>query len=206
MPCLPGQPEGNCRVLIVNDDPVRGRVIAAQVQGLCGRVDVVQAVSAGEATQTIRARAPDVVLLDSSVQGFDGADLARILLKECPCAVVMLSDRSDTVLIERAIRAGVFGFLIHPVSTESLQAHIAFAVHRYADYNSAVRQNHDLSAALENRKLVERAKGILMRQFALDEPQAHRRLQTESQARRVSLADYAREIIQADSAARRSQP
>lgn len=198
LPCMPGHPESRCRVLIVNDDPVRGRDIASQVHDVCQRAQIMQAVSAGEATQTYRAGHPDIVLIGAQVQGFDGSDLTKLLLKERHCAVVMLSERGDAELIDRAVRAGVFGFLVGPITPEGLQAQMAVAVHRCADYESALRQKDELATALEARKLIERAKGIYMRKFGLDEPQAHRQLQSESQARRLPLGEHARKVIQAE--------
>ncbi len=101
-------------------------------------------------------------------------------------------------LIERATAAGVFGYLIKPVSLESLQAQIQVAVTRFEEHERLRQEKDVLAQSLETRKLVEKAKGILMRRASLSEDEAHRRLQQESQKRRISLSDIARKIIESE--------
>ncbi len=112
--------------------------------------------------------------------------------------MIILSAYSDRELVARAGAAGVFGYLIKPVSAESLQAQVEVAVRRFAEHEQLLRENQELAQTLETRKLVERAKGIFMRRLGLEEPEAHRRLQQESQKRRISLADLAKKIIESE--------
>jgi response regulator NasT len=136
--------------------------------------------------------------MDIRLDGADGIDLAAELLKERRCPMVILSAYSEQQLIQRAGAAGVFGYLIKPVAIESLAAQIEVALRRFEEQEQVRQQKDDLAATLETRKLVERAKGIFMRRLNLDEPEAHKRLQHESQKRRMSLGELAKKIIESE--------
>ena len=151
-----------------------------------------------EATAVFRDKQPDIVLMDIRLDGTDGVDLARALLSERRCPMIIISAFSDRALIERASAAGVFGYLIKPVSAEALAAQIEVAVRRFRETEELQKKNLELSQTLENRKAVEKAKGIFMKRLHLDEPEAHRRLQQESQKRRISIAELAKKIIESE--------
>jgi response regulator NasT len=185
------------RVLIVEDETLVGIGLKSNLERL-GHQVVGQASTAGEATALYRAATPDLVLMDIRLDGSDGITLAGALLKERRCPMIILSAYSDRELVDRASAAGVFGYLIKPVSPEALAAQIAIAVRRFNEQEQLIRENAELSAAFEARKLVDRAKGIFIKRHKIDEPEAHRRLQQESQKRRISLPELAKRIIEAD--------
>ena len=190
---------GPRRVLIVEDETFIGLGYKAQLERV-GHEVVGQASTGPQALEMFRQHEPTLVLMDIKLKGPgpDGIDLAEQMLRERPCPMIILSAYSDKGLIDRAVAAGVFGYLIKPVSPESLQAQIEVACRRFEDHRRVLREKDQLSQTLETRKLVERAKGILMKRSNLDEAEAHRRLQQESQKRRVSLADLAKTIIQSE--------
>lgn len=188
---------GKRRVLIVEDDTLVGMGLKAQLEKL-GHVVVGQASTADEAIALYRQWQPDIVLMDIRLDSADGVELAGRLLKERRCPMIIVSAYSDKELVERASAAGVFGYLIKPVSGESLQAQIEVALLRFREQEQLVQQKHELEQTLENRKVIERAKGIFMKRLNLDEGEAHRRLQQESQRRRTSLPDLARKIIESE--------
>ena len=97
-----------------------------------------------------------------------------------------------------AAASGAFGYIIKPVSYESLRAQIAIAVRRFEEMEQVRRENAELAHSLETRKLVEKAKGVLMKTLRLDEQAAHRRLQLEAQKRRITMADAAKRVIDTD--------
>ena len=185
------------RVLIVEDDTLVGMGLKAQLERL-GHDVVGQASTDEEALALYREKQPDVVLLDIRLDGGDGLELAERLLKERRRPVIVISAYSAKELIDRAGAAGVFGYLIKPVSAESLSAQIEVAVRRFEEHERVLREKEELAQTLETRKLVERAKGIYMKHLNLSEPEAHKRLQQESQKRRMSLADLARKIIESE--------
>ncbi|HXE55887.1 MAG TPA: response regulator [Tepidisphaeraceae bacterium] len=185
------------RVLIIEDDTLVGMGLRAQLEKL-GHEVVAQAASAAEAEAMYREYQPDAVLVDIRLDDTDGIELARKLLAERPCPMVILSAYGDNELVERASAAGVFGYLIKPVTAEGLGAQIEVAVRRFQQQEQLIREKDALAQTLETRKLVERAKGIFMKRMNLDEPEAHRRLQLESQKRRMSLAELAKRVIESE--------
>jgi response regulator NasT len=159
---------------------------------------IAQAASAAEALEQFRERQPDLVLVDVRLNGGDGIDLAAQCLKIRRVPMIVISAYSDAELIKRAGEAGVFGYLVKPVEQGQLAAQLEVAVRRFRESEQLRLEKEQLATTLETRKLVERAKGIFMRRLHLDEPEAHKRLQQESQKRRVSLAELAKKIIESE--------
>jgi AmiR/NasT family two-component response regulator len=193
------------RVLIVEDETLVGLGLKAQLEKL-GHEVVGQASTAADAVLMFASAKPDIVLLDIRLDAIDGIDLAGQLLKQRRCPMVIISAFSDKGLVDRAAAAGVFGYLIKPVSTEALAAQIEIAIRRFEEQDRLQRQNDQLTQTLETRKLVERAKGIFMKRLNLDESEAHKRLQQESQKRRLSMPDLARRIIESEELLGGGQP
>jgi AmiR/NasT family two-component response regulator len=185
------------RVLIVEDDVLVGMGLKAQLERL-GHSVVGQASTASEAMALYREHGPDITLLDIRLNGSDGIEVARQLLAERRCPMIIVSAYSDRELIDRASAAGVFGYLIKPVNAEALQAQIEVAVRRFGEQEQLAAEKRELEQTLETRKLVERAKGIFMKRLGLDESEAHKRLQQESQKRRMSISDLARKVIESE--------
>jgi response regulator NasT len=191
---------GSCsklRVMIVEDETLVGMGLKKDLERL-GHAVVAHAASVDEARREYAAKRPDLVMMDIRLGGADGIELAAELLKERRCPMVILSAYSEQKLIERAGAAGVFGYLIKPASVESLQAQIEVAFRRFQEQEQVRQEKDDLAATLETRKLVERAKGIFMRRLNLDEPEAHKRLQQESQKRRMTIGELAKKIIESE--------
>ncbi len=189
-----GKPQ---RVLIVEDDTLVGMGLRADLEKL-GHAVIGQASNAQEAIAAYMEHQPTLVLLDIRLNATDGLALAGQLSAIRRCAMIVVSAYSDPPLIERAGDAGVFGYLIKPVGADALSAQIAVAIRRFNEQEQLIRDKATLAQNLENRKLMDRAKGILMRRFSLDEQDAHRRLQQESQKRRISLVELAKKIIESE--------
>lgn len=185
------------RVLIVEDETMVGLGLRSQLTKL-GHTVVGHAANAPEARAMFKQHKPDLVFMDIRLGDADGLELAKELLKERRCPMIVLSAFSDQELINRAGDVGVFGYLIKPASPEALSAQIKVAFTRFADTERLRLEKEHLSQTLETRKLLERAKGILMKRSGLDEAEAHKRLQQESQKRRISLPELCRKIIESE--------
>jgi AmiR/NasT family two-component response regulator len=185
------------RILIVEDESLVGMGLQDQLVRL-GHSVVGQAKSAADALGQFRKLEPDLMLVDVRLDGGDGIDLARecLLIRRVP--MIVISAFSDAELLRRAGEAGVFGYLIKPVEQGQLAAQLEMSVQRFREAEQLRLDKEQLITSLETRKLVERAKGIFMRRLDLDEPEAHKRLQQESQKRRMSLADLAKKIIESE--------
>lgn len=185
------------RVLIIEDDTLVLIGLRKQIERL-GHVVVGEAPTADEAAALYATAQPDLVLLDIRLDNGDGIDLARKLLDVRRTPMIVVSAFSDKALIERAASAGVFGYLIKPVTAEALSAQIEVAVRRFNEHERLSAEKAQLAQMLENRKILERAKGIFMKRLNLDENEAHRRLQQESQKRRTGVVELARKIIESE--------
>jgi len=196
-PAPAGATAGKRRVMIVEDDTLVGMGLRAQLEKL-GHGVVGQAANGPEAQALYREQQPDIVLMDIRLEDTDGITLAGQLLAERRCPMIILSAYGDRELVERAGNTGVFGYLIKPVTPEGLQAQMEVAVRRFQQQEQLIKEKDTLAQTLETRKLVEKAKGIFMKRLSLDEAEAHRRLQLESQKRRISIADLAKRVIESE--------
>jgi AmiR/NasT family two-component response regulator len=185
------------RCLVVEDETLVALGLKSQLEKL-GHSVVAQAADADQAEAFFREHQPDLVLTDIRLNGSDGLELAQRLVKIRPCPIVVISAYGDKALIDRATTVGVFGYLIKPVSDESLAAQIEIAVARCREHTVLVAEKQALTQSLEHRKLIDRAKGILMQRASLTEAEAHKRLQQESQKRRISAPELAKKIIESE--------
>ncbi len=188
---------GRMKVLIVEDETLVGMGLQNHLTHL-GHEVVGQAASEVAAQEAFTKLNPDVVLVDIRLNGGDGITLAGDLLKIRRVPMMVVSAYSDPELIKRAADAGVMGYLVKPVEQGQLAAQLEVAVRRFRESEQYRLEKEQLTLNLETRKLVEKAKGILMRRLHLDEGDAHKRLQQESQKRRISLSDLAKKIIESE--------
>jgi len=188
---------GTRRVLIVEDNSFIALGLRGDLEQL-GHEVVGMAAGAEEARQLFRERAPNLLLMDVRLGADDGIELTRQLYAERACPVVIVSAFSDAELVARATEVGVFGYLVKPVAPDSLRVQIAVAVRRFDEAQRLEQENRGLLTRLESRKLIEKAKGVLMKRLNLDEETAHRRLQLESQKRRINIAECAKRVIESE--------
>ncbi|MER3474572.1 MAG: response regulator [Armatimonadota bacterium] len=189
---------GVLRVLIADDEPIIRLDLKNMLESLGYEVvaEASDGVSAVEAARTLK---PDVAILDIKMPGMDGIDAANILNSEKIAPVVLLTAFSDMDLINRAKEAGVFAYLVKPFRENDLRPAIEIAISRYKEFLALEEEVNELEDKLETRKLVERAKGILMDQYGLKEQEAFRRIQVQSMNTRKSMREIAEAIIIAHS-------
>lgn len=191
------EPVTTMRILIVEDDTLVGLGLKAQLQKL-GHSVVGQAANIAEAADLYRREKPDLVLVDIRLNGDDGIELAHQLLKERRCPMVVVSAFSEKELIDRASAAGFYGYLVKPVAERTLAAQLEVAKSRFEEAEQLRAEKEKLAHDLETRRMMDRAKAVLMKRAGMTENDAHRRLQQESQNRRVPMQEICRKIIESD--------
>jgi AmiR/NasT family two-component response regulator len=134
-----------------------------------------------EAVELAREEKPDLAVLDVKMPRLDGIEAARRILAERPIPIVMLTAYGHDELVARAVDAGVFAYLVKPFRESDLLPAIQTAKARYAELEALREEAESLAEALATRKVVERAKGLLMEQEGLSEQDAFTRLQRVSQ-------------------------
>jgi response regulator NasT len=165
-----------------------------------GHVVVAVADTGRELVEKCRQQRPDVVITDIKMPDMDGLAAAREIARETPVAVVLVSAYHDEEYIARAEEEHIFAYLVKPIRQASLETAIAVARRRFEQFEALEKETGDLRQALEDRKLIERAKGLLMRKANLDEPQAFRRLQKLASEKNRKLVEIARALVTADEA------
>ncbi len=189
------------RIAVADDEPDMRDYFAKILPRLGHRV-VVVAANGEELVAQCRATSPDLVITDVKMPDVDGIDAAIRIYRDRPVPVILVSAYHDADLIQRAEADHVMGYLVKPIKQADLGPAIAIAVRRFAQFEQLRREAADLRQALEDRKVIERAKGILMKRASLDEPAAFRRLQKTASERNFKLAEAARIIVTAEEAFR----
>ena len=138
---------------------------------------------------------PDIVIMDIKMPDMDGIEAARILTEERIAPVLLLSAYSQQELVTKAREAGVAGYLVKPFRESDLTPAIEVALSRFTEFRTLEREVGDLRETLETRKIVERAKGILMDNQNLNEAEAFRRIQKMSMNNRKPMRTVAEAII-----------
>jgi len=186
-----------CKILIADDEKQVSSGLQAQLEAL--GYDVVAVVDDGQrAIEVSRRTLPDVILMDIEMPGLDGLSAARQIARDPGTPVIILTAHGHPNLIDQAVQDGVVHYLLKPVTSPSLHAAIQVAVARARELKSLRENVNTLELTLRERKLIERAKGILMTRRGLSEPEAFRLLQRQSQDKRMPMAKLAESIVQAD--------
>ncbi len=186
-----------CRVLIADDDKSVATSLQRQLESL--GYDVLAVVDDGQrAIDVCRRGLPDIVIMDIEMPGLDGLSAARQIARDPGTPVIILSAHGHPDLVDQAIQDGVVHYLLKPITSQSLHAAVQVALARANEIKSLRDSVNSLESSLRERKLIERAKGILMVRKNLSEPEAFRLLQRRSQDQRVAMAKLAESIIQAD--------
>jgi two-component system, response regulator PdtaR len=187
------------RVLVAEDDPVIALGLAERLRSL-GHEPVGPAPDGAAAIELALETSPDLYLFDVEMPHVDGLDAAAQLAdKGLRRPVVIITGIEDESLIERSIANGVSAYLTKPIDTRELQAAIALAAARHAELRELETEVERAQQALEDRKVVERAKGLLMSALGLSEQDAFRRLQQTARERNLRLADVAARIVEQQS-------
>jgi AmiR/NasT family two-component response regulator len=190
-----GAVPGPVRVIIADDESII-RIDLRETLTAQGYLVVGEAADGRSAVNLARELRPDIVIMDIKMPGdIDGIEAARILTREKIAPVLLLTAYNQRELVEGAKDAGVVGYLVKPFRERDLAPAIEVALARYREFLELDRQVGDLKEALETRKLVDRAKGILMDTQGLKEAEAFRRIQKLSMNSRKSMREVAEAIL-----------
>lgn len=185
------------RLVIADDESIIRMNLKETLVGL-GYLVVGEAGDGVSVINLARELKPDLVLMDIKMPKLDGIQAAKILTEEKISPVLLLTAYSDRELVERAKEAGVVNYVVKPFREAELLPAIEIAMARYQEFLEMDKQISDLKETLDTRKLVERAKGILMDTQGLKEAEAFRKIQQLSMNTRKSMKEIAQAILLAN--------
>jgi len=145
-----------------------------------------------------RKHSPDLIITDVRMPELDGIEAATRCFIERPVAIIVISAHHDPELIQRATNDHVLAYLVKPIKATDLEPAMSIAMQRFREFQALHQHAASLEQAMEDRKIVERAKGLLMRRSNLSEPDAFRELQLLSSRENARMVDVARRIVSAD--------
>lgn len=183
--------------IVLADDESLIRMDLREMLLDAGHQIVGEAANGQEAVELTRTLQPDCVIMDVKMPVMDGIEAAGIIGTEELAPVLLLTAYSQEDIVEKAKDAGVIGYLVKPIREEQLFPALEIAVSRFKELKALNDELLNLKDSLETRKLLDRAKGILMTAHGLTEQEAYRRMQQFSMAKRVSLKQLAESIIAA---------
>lgn len=182
------------RILIAEDEAVPRMGLREMLQQH-GYVVVGEATDGQVAVDLARQLHPDIVVMDIRMEPVDGISASRILTEERIAPVLLITAYTNPELIEGAKDAGVFAYVAKPFTDVQLVPQIELALSRFAEFRSLLKEAGDARSALETRKIVERAKGLLMQTQHMTEADAYRHIQRLSMNNRRTMREIAEAIL-----------
>lgn len=185
------------RLLIAEENSDSAKQLEIELREL-GHTIIATASDGPSAVSMARTLTPDLVVLGAHLTGLDSVAAAERIHEERPVPVVLRGDHLGPELVDRIANAPVFGVLPTGASSGNLGAAIAVAHARHQAWRAEQIRAEELHQRLEDRKVIERAKGILMQREGLSEGDAYRMLQRTSQSRNVPMAELSRSLLAAE--------
>lgn len=182
------------KVLLADDEALITLLLAAQLEGL-GHEVVGVAQNGSEAIEMADSTEPDLIILDIKMPILDGFETAKILNQRKVTPIIFLTGYSNNDIARRAGESGAFGYLSKPVDQWDLVPAIEIALSRHREMLKLKDEISHLEGTIEARKIIERAKGIVMKRFELTEAEAMMRMQKASRDQNIKLIKFAKSII-----------
>jgi response regulator NasT len=185
------------RILVAEDNDLVALTLEEQLKSI--GYDVIAVAHTGaEAIDLATRLSPDLIIMDIRMPEVEGTEAAARINTIRPTPILMLTAYTDRETIRRAEVAGALGYLVKPVNEAELSPAINIALARFRELQGLRAQVTDLEDSLEARKLIERAKGILMQRLGLSERDAYERLRQRARDKRAKMKDIAQAIIEAE--------
>lgn len=182
------------RVLIAEDESLTRTILRARLEKL-GHQVVAEAENGLQAVEAARATKPDVILMDIRMPEMDGIEAARQIVAEHPCALLFLTAYNDEELVEQATETGALAYLMKPFRKEDLAPALEVAIRRFRQLQDQNQEIACLKEALETRKRIERAKGILMDRHGMTEQDAFSYIHFTARNQNKKMREIAERIL-----------
>lgn len=182
------------KIVIVEDDATM-RLFLKETLEKMGHTIIGEAATGTDMVRTVLESEPDVVVFDIHLPRLNGLDALRQIYQERVVAAVAITADRDQELVRRALEEHVLAYLVKPVEEHQLGPALMIARAQFADLRELTEENASLRQALQNRKIIERAKGVLMKRYRWTEAEAFRRLQRGAMNRRTTMVELAQNVL-----------
>jgi response regulator NasT len=182
------------RVVVAEDD-CELRETIREALGDRGHRVVGEAGKGADMVRIVLAEEPDVVVFDVHLPGFNGLEALRQIYEEQPVAAVALTEQRDQPIIRTVLEDFDLTYLVKPVQAHQLEPAVLVAYARFDKDRQLISENATLRRNLENRKIIERAKGVLMRRYRWSEAEGYRRLQRGAMNNRTTMVELAQAVL-----------
>ncbi|MDB5350308.1 MAG: response regulator with putative antiterminator output domain [Planctomycetota bacterium] len=187
------------RIAVADDEPDMQDYFRTILPRL-GHIVVAVSGTGKDLVEQCRVTRPDLVITDIKMPELDGIEAAIRLYRDTPVPVILVSAFHDAEFIRRAEADHILAYLVKPIKQADLEPAITIAMQRFEQFQALHKEAADLKQALEDRKTIEKAKGILMKKTGLDEHAAFRRLQRLASDKNKKLIEVATMILTAEEA------
>jgi response regulator NasT len=184
------------RILVVDHNAERAAVVRQALVDVGGYL-VEVAPKAGDLLTLLRTAQPDVLIVDLDLPDRDTIEQLRVATRERPRPIVMFVDQSDSSMMHAAIDAGVSAYVVDGLSASRVRPVLDVAIARFKAFDALRRELDSTRSQLAERKIIDRAKGILMRAKGVSEDEAYERMRRAAMNEQKKLAEIAQSIITA---------
>lgn len=184
------------KCIIAEDEQLTRAIIRARLEKL-GHQVLAEAENGVQAIELVRLHRPDIIIMDIKMPEMDGLEAARNIVSQFPCAILFLSSFNEEELVEQAGDAGALAYLTKPFRKEDLGPAVLIAVQRFKQIHAQTKEIDQLKETIETRKLIERAKGILMDRHNMSEEEAFKRIHYQARNQNKKMREIAQSIITA---------
>jgi response regulator NasT len=183
------------KIVVVEDDPTVRLFLKETLEKQFGHQVIGEAANGTDMVRTVLDLEPDVVVFDIHLPRLNGLDALRQIYQEKVVAAVAITADRDQELVRRALEEHVLAYLVKPVEAHQIGPALLIARAQFAELRELAEQNASLRQTLQNRKIIERAKGVLMKRNRWTEAEAFRRLQRGAMNRRTSMIELAQDVL-----------
>jgi two-component system, response regulator PdtaR len=183
------------KIVLVEDEPTVRQFLKDTLEKTLGHQVIGEAATGTDMVRTVLELEPDVVIFDIHLPRLNGLDALRQIYQERIVAAVAITADRDENLVQRALEEHVLAFLVKPVEAHQLGPALHVARARFEELRELTEENATLRQTLQNRKIIERAKGVLMKRYRWTEAEAFRRLQRGAMNRRTTMIELAQNVL-----------
>ena len=184
------------RMLVVEDEEWTRAIIRTRLEKL-GHTVVAEASDGAQAVAAAKTYRPDAIIMDIKMPIMNGIEAATLIMRDDPCAILFLSAFNDETLIEKAAETAAVSYMMKPFRAADIAPALEVAILRFRQEQKQVSEIVRLKDTLESRKLVDRAKGILMDRHSMTEEEAYRRIHYQARNQNKKMREIAQSILTA---------